>query len=126
MRRAPPRSTRTDTLFPYPTLFRSAERAAPIHLSSDDRARRAEHQGSGNAAPLAHQPAPSAERDRADIGRDPAGGLRHETTGGVLSRGLAVAAPALAIGGWGGLLNVGRSEEGRVGAKGVRSVESRG
>src|SRR3546814_8595595 len=26
MRRRPPRSTRTDTLFPYTTLFRSAER----------------------------------------------------------------------------------------------------
>src|SRR3546814_14672876 len=26
MRRPPPRSTRTDTLFPYPTLFRSAGR----------------------------------------------------------------------------------------------------
>src|SRR3546814_3260604 len=27
MKRRPPRSTRTDTLFPYPTLFRSAVRA---------------------------------------------------------------------------------------------------
>src|SRR3546814_19802763 len=28
----PPRSTRTDTLFPYPTLFRSqAERSCPFH-----------------------------------------------------------------------------------------------
>src|SRR3546814_3730301 len=32
MRRRPPRSTRTDTLFPYTTLFRSAERVerAPL------------------------------------------------------------------------------------------------
>src|SRR3546814_8126133 len=29
MRRRPPRSTRTDTLFPYTTLFRSARRPAP-------------------------------------------------------------------------------------------------
>src|SRR3546814_19468824 len=29
MRRRPPRSTRTDTLFPYTTLFRSAARPAP-------------------------------------------------------------------------------------------------
>src|SRR3546814_10024695 len=29
MIRRPPRSTRTDTLFPYTTLFRSAEREAP-------------------------------------------------------------------------------------------------
>src|SRR3546814_7719198 len=30
MIRRPPRSTRTDTLFPYTTLFRSAERGQPI------------------------------------------------------------------------------------------------
>src|SRR3546814_16405150 len=29
MRRRPPRSTRTDTLFPYTTLFRSVHAAAP-------------------------------------------------------------------------------------------------
>src|SRR3546814_21099104 len=29
MIRRPPRSTRTDTLFPYTTLFRSPDRAAP-------------------------------------------------------------------------------------------------
>src|SRR3546814_15601260 len=29
MRRRPPRSTRTDTLFPYTTLFRSAARSRP-------------------------------------------------------------------------------------------------
>src|SRR3546814_5825583 len=35
MRRRPPRSTRTDTLFPYTTLFRSARRA-PDDLDDDD------------------------------------------------------------------------------------------
>src|SRR3546814_7920238 len=30
MKRRPPRSTRTDTLFPYTTLFRSGERALPL------------------------------------------------------------------------------------------------
>src|SRR3546814_18513936 len=30
MRRRPPRSTRTDTLFPYTTLFRSARHLAPL------------------------------------------------------------------------------------------------
>src|SRR3546814_19824720 len=30
MIRRPPRSTRTDTLFPYTTLFRSAERGQPV------------------------------------------------------------------------------------------------
>src|SRR3546814_9947308 len=34
MRRRPPRSTRTDTLFPYTTLFRShAVAAAPLHFA---------------------------------------------------------------------------------------------
>src|SRR3546814_14018709 len=32
MIRRPPRSTRTDTLFPYTTLFRSARRVAPFAL----------------------------------------------------------------------------------------------
>src|SRR3546814_7160283 len=32
MIRRPPRSTRTDTLFPYTTLFRSAQRRLPHHL----------------------------------------------------------------------------------------------
>src|SRR3546814_16404744 len=36
MIRRPPRSTRTDTLFPYTTLFRSAERIA-AGLAADDR-----------------------------------------------------------------------------------------
>src|SRR3546814_7207811 len=30
MRRRPPRSTRTDTLFPYTTLFRSGQHVAPV------------------------------------------------------------------------------------------------
>src|SRR3546814_3128730 len=34
MRRRPPRSTRTDTLFPYPTLFRSAFAAALLLSTS--------------------------------------------------------------------------------------------
>src|SRR3546814_18381756 len=39
MRRRPPRSTRTDTLFPYTTLFRSAKlmRAAGERLKLDPR-----------------------------------------------------------------------------------------
>src|SRR3546814_7706675 len=32
MIRRPPRSTRTDTLFPYTTLFRSVALARPLHL----------------------------------------------------------------------------------------------
>src|SRR3546814_17840894 len=41
MIRLPPRSTRTDTLFPYTTLFRSIDRATddgiPCHLAPVDR-----------------------------------------------------------------------------------------
>src|SRR3546814_17530612 len=43
MIRRPPRSTRTDTLFPYTTLFRSRHRAAPT--------RRARHWGRPTPAP---------------------------------------------------------------------------
>src|SRR3546814_18664704 len=39
MIRRPPRSTRTDTLFPYTTLFRS------LAAVRDDRDRRGDHQG---------------------------------------------------------------------------------
>src|SRR3546814_6289573 len=35
MIRRPPRSTRTDTLFPYTTLFRSAQTDAEDHLLSE-------------------------------------------------------------------------------------------
>src|SRR3546814_9177122 len=39
MIRRPPRSTRTDTLFPYPTLFRSGDRViAGIAAEGEDRA----------------------------------------------------------------------------------------
>src|SRR3546814_8969197 len=39
MIRRPPRSTRTDTLFPYTTLFRSAAKAAPTSAMARARAR---------------------------------------------------------------------------------------
>src|SRR3546814_13402607 len=35
MRRRPPRSTRTDTLFPYPTLFRSKRREQLVRADYD-------------------------------------------------------------------------------------------
>src|SRR3546814_17503178 len=35
MIRRPPRSTRTDTLFPYTTLFRSAPKLAPLPVALD-------------------------------------------------------------------------------------------
>src|SRR3546814_3314370 len=38
MIRRPPRSTRTDTLFPYTTLFRSSDESRSLTVHSDDRA----------------------------------------------------------------------------------------
>src|SRR3546814_5882688 len=35
MIRRPPRSTRTDTLFPYTTLFRSVDEAGVVHLADE-------------------------------------------------------------------------------------------
>src|SRR3546814_18101387 len=35
MKRLPPRSTRTDTLFPYMTLFRSSPFAVPVGFDTD-------------------------------------------------------------------------------------------
>src|SRR3546814_6439715 len=43
MIRRPPRSTRTDTLFPYTTLFRSARRIAPSRLPALRQAHRSEN-----------------------------------------------------------------------------------
>src|SRR3546814_2797937 len=40
MIRRPPRSTRTDTLFPYTTLFRSADRARAVCALAPSRRRR--------------------------------------------------------------------------------------
>src|SRR3546814_5272090 len=45
MIRLPPRSTRTDTLFPYTTLFRSAPRGAPQHRGRDARRARGHREG---------------------------------------------------------------------------------
>src|SRR3546814_7035005 len=36
MIRRPPRSTRTDTLFPYTTLFRSSEAGEPVKIAEDE------------------------------------------------------------------------------------------
>src|SRR3546814_9909025 len=48
MIRRPPRSTRTDTLFPYTTLFRSVEGdTVPRLVAGEHRVHRAEHGGGG-------------------------------------------------------------------------------
>src|SRR3546814_3564933 len=46
MIRRPPRSTRTDTLFPYTTLFRSDPTAPVGHPAIDDRAQLGDQRGS--------------------------------------------------------------------------------
>src|SRR3546814_12715001 len=57
MIRRPPRSTRTDTLFPYTTLFRShgADEAAAVHLGGAADLRAPRH--AGRDAGAADQPA---------------------------------------------------------------------
>src|SRR3546814_17198532 len=57
MIRRPPRSTRTDTLFPYTTLFRSivevdAGRVLPLRLEEVGRQRNARMRDAGDAAQL--------------------------------------------------------------------------
>src|SRR3546814_8203087 len=51
MRRRPPRSTRTDTLFPYTTLFRSLDqgRAAQLRRTGGPDSGDASHPGRGEA-----------------------------------------------------------------------------
>src|SRR3546814_8940881 len=89
MIRRPPRSTRTDTLFPYTTLFRSPPRPAPPPAPRDRRDRAA-----GGLPPL--RPAPSVlvlvpgapvALDEGDRGARPPG------AGGVGLRRVAPGAP---------------------------------
>src|SRR3546814_14730056 len=63
MIRRPPRSTRTDTLFPYTTLFRSNH--VVIHAVAGDRARRTDPLLALGAGPRQHQ---GAEQMRVDRG----------------------------------------------------------
>src|SRR3546814_11928849 len=67
MIRRPPRSTRTDTLFPYTTLFRSLELAGPGVGACE---------GGGRCRPglAASRPASHGGGDR-DRGRHPPGGV---------------------------------------------------
>src|SRR3546814_11839762 len=86
MIRRPPRSTRTDTLFPYPTLFRSRRRAA-APVRDGDAAHRRHRFGAGRRAPALVRRPPDRQaelvagpRRRGDersvprrVGRGPAG-----------------------------------------------------
>src|SRR3546814_2089588 len=65
MTRLPPRSTRTDTLFPYTTLFRSNGGAAPDHRSADRfRDRRRRCRDPRRARRVARSRPGKADRDR--------------------------------------------------------------
>src|SRR3546814_14835171 len=64
MIRRPPRSTRTDTLFPYTTLFRSLA-AAELARDDDEHPAEAEQRG-GDRAP----PDPLAEEDGGHVERE--------------------------------------------------------
>src|SRR3546814_4284209 len=55
MIRRPPRSTRTDTLFPYTTLFRSIDRLDDLADAVDDREHRVDERPIGNARPRSHR-----------------------------------------------------------------------
>src|SRR3546814_472560 len=74
MRRRPPRSTRTDTLFPSTTLFRSAYRADPARRRAADHRYRQRHPG-GGAGPGAA----ALDRRHPGLGDRPhAGGVRRQ------------------------------------------------
>src|SRR3546814_1817191 len=62
MIRRPPRSTRTDTLFPYTTLFRSAARTAPGRQEQPAAGERALRGQVFHAGHDGHHPEPGFER----------------------------------------------------------------
>src|SRR3546814_7501951 len=96
MIRRPPRSTRTDTLFPYTTLFRSRRRRRP-HPDADRRTRGSEKDP--RLHPRRRHPRPA--RGRRGRARGHAAGRALE------ARGVASAPPpATAGGGWAGVPTV--------------------
>src|SRR3546814_12121867 len=115
MIRRPPRSTRTDTLFPYTTLFRSRDRPAPR-----TQFRAAERHGLQRSAGAL--PAGGAGGVRHAAGRA-AGGDRRALSAGRRRRG-ASRARGRADHGLGAAGDV-RSEERRVGKEGVSTCRSR-
>src|SRR3546814_12666865 len=110
MHRRPPRSTRTDTLFPYTTLFRSIEQQ--LEAVDEERA--------GRAAVDVVQPVLRREMP-VEIGE------RHVRLRGDLQRGNPAAADRIAgrVAKRLKLRTVERSEERRVGQECVSTVRSR-
>src|SRR3546814_20777972 len=78
MIRPPPRSTRTDTLFPYTTLFRSAHGAPPPPTTQEDHSAHAApgQDGQHDGHPPAGGQTPT--EDAASAGAMPHGAMGHE------------------------------------------------
>src|SRR3546814_11325654 len=108
MIRRPPRSTRTDTLFPYTTLFRSAGAAGPgtAALSHHGAEQGRTGGGEGAGGRIAARLSPQAARHRGACG-------------------LALSRRPVGIGGEGQLSRLTRSEERRVGKECVSKCSSR-
>src|SRR3546814_2590912 len=94
MIRRPPRSTRTDTLVPYTTLFRSAER--PNHLcrgAADDRHAEDDEVSDLQPAFIAHQQAVGADIDAGAHFLPPVGQHERQPTIDVTTRGNSLVEP---------------------------------
>src|SRR3546814_16639319 len=63
MIRRPPRSTRTDTLFPYTTLFRSQSREQPLQ----DRQRSSASPTAGSDRPSTREPSSGSEEHTSEL-----------------------------------------------------------
>src|SRR3546814_12819484 len=116
MIRRPPRSTRTDTLFPYTTLFRSPASCRPFRrsaLSHHDR-RAAKSAASLHPPPPGTAPlAPQLPKMLPCATAAPPGRLRHRPKAAKTRR---------RVRSHGGVRYPGRSEERRVGKEGVSTV----
>src|SRR3546814_8496093 len=93
MIRRPPRSTRTDTLFPYTTLFRSGARPALRDRRVEDRAR-AGLAGGGELCQRAREDGRLVSRQSLVVGADPRRALCRRPAG---DRGGGIGAPSSAI-----------------------------
>src|SRR3546814_2928198 len=69
MIRRPPRSTRTDTLFPYTTLFRSRAQSAEVHVAHGVATLEPGQQLPGGVAPGEPVRAVGADQHQAAVGR---------------------------------------------------------
>src|SRR3546814_10426543 len=79
MLRRPPRSTRTDTLFPYTTLFRSQHAADPAARLCADRERRADDADRTRSGASDLRPAQVRARRREDARRRECDPRQHGT-----------------------------------------------